>query len=108
MAEIFNPFSIFELLGYEALGFCEKGRAPELVEAGVTAMDGILPVNPSGGVLATNSGISASLTRFSEIALQLWGEATGRQVSGSPRRGLAHAWGGSDGQFHGLAILSRD
>ncbi len=108
VAEIFNPFSIFELLAYESLGFCDKGKAPELVRQGVTAMNGKLPVNPSGGVVATNSGIAASLTRFAEIALQLWGEAEGRQVAGPPRLGLAHAWGGSDGQFHCLGILRRD
>jgi acetyl-CoA C-acetyltransferase len=108
VVEIFNPFSIFELLAYEALGFCERGKAPELVRNGVTAIDGELPVNPSGGTLCTNSGIAASLTRIGEVALQLMGKAEGRQVKNHPRVGMATAWGGSDGQFHTIAILSRD
>jgi len=108
VAELFNPFSNFELLEYEALGFCGKGEAPRLVRDGVTAMDGRLPVNPSGGTLCTNSGIAASLTRFAEVALQLMGQAGEHQVEGEPKRGIAHAWGGSNGQFHGLGILSRD
>lgn len=108
VAELFNPFSNFELLEYEALGFCGKGDAPRLVRDGVTAFDGQLPVNPSGGTLCTNSGIAASLTRFAEVALQLMGKAGEHQVAGEPRRGIAHAWGGSNGQFNGLGILSRD
>lgn len=108
VAELFNPFSNFELLEYEALGFCGNGEAPELVREGVTAMDGRLPVNPSGGTLCTNSGIAASLTRFGEVALQLMGKAGEHQVAGEPKRGIAHAWGGSNGQFNGLGILSRD
>jgi acetyl-CoA C-acetyltransferase len=107
IAEIFNPFSNFELIAYEALGFCDAGKGPEIVHDGVTAMEGKLPVNPSGGTLCTNSGIAASLTRIAEVALQLTGKAEGRQVN-SPNTGLAHAWGGSDGQFHSVAILSRE
>jgi acetyl-CoA C-acetyltransferase len=108
VAELFNPFANFEWLEYEALGFCGKGEAPDLVRDGVTARDGPLPVNPSGGTLCTNSGIAASLTRFAEVALQLMGRAGEHQVSGEPKRGIAHAWGGSNGQFNGLGILSRD
>ncbi|MGD9858361.1 MAG: thiolase family protein, partial [Planctomycetaceae bacterium] len=107
VAELFNPFANFELLEYEALGFCGKGEAPNLVREGVTAMGGKLPVNPSGGTLCTNSGIAASLTRFAEVAVQLMGKAGDHQVSGEPKRGIAHAWGGSNGQFHGLGIWSR-
>jgi acetyl-CoA C-acetyltransferase len=108
VAELFNPFANFEFMEYEALGFCKKGEAPNLVREGITAMDGPLPVNPSGGTLCTNSGIAASLTRFSEVALQLMGKAGDRQVAGKPRRGIAHAWGGSNGQFNALGILSAE
>jgi acetyl-CoA C-acetyltransferase len=106
VAEIFNPFTPFELLEYEALGFCGEGEAVKILRDGVTDMEGDIAVNPSGGVLCTNSGISASLTRHAEIALQLMGKAEGRQVK-SPEVGLAHSWGGNQGQFHTLAILSR-
>lgn len=108
VAETFVPMANFEYLHYEALGFCKEGKAPELVADGVTAIDGKLPVNPSGTVLCTNSGISASLTRFAEVVLQLTGKAEGRQVKGPPRIGLAHAWGGSNGQYHAIGILHRD
>lgn len=83
------------------------GEGIQLLQNGATSIDGDLPVNPSGGVVATNSGICASLTRHCEIALQLMGEAGDRQVD-SPRLGIAHSWGGNDGQFNSLAILTRD
>jgi acetyl-CoA C-acetyltransferase len=108
VAETFVPMANFEHLHYEAMGFCEEGKAPELVRDGITDINGKLPVNCSGTVLCTNSGISASLTRFAEIVLQLTGKAEGRQVKGPPRIGLAHAWGGSNGQYHSIGILERD
>lgn len=106
VAEVFNPYVSFECQACEALGFCEKGQYTELVRDGVTLLEGDLPVDPSGGVLCTNSGISASVTRHAEVILQLMGKAEGRQVK-SPEIGLAHAWGGSDGQFDTITILSR-
>lgn len=106
VVEIFNPYAPFELLAYEALGLCGEGEAVKLLREGATDMDGDIPCNPSGSTLCTNSGISASVTRHAEIALQLMGKAEGRQVK-SPELGLAHSWGGNDGQFHTLAILSR-
>jgi acetyl-CoA acetyltransferase len=41
-------------LSYEGLNFCEEGEAPSLVRDGVTGPDGSLPVNLSGGPIATN------------------------------------------------------
>jgi len=107
VAEVFNPFSPFELLHYEALGFCGEGKARELLREGVTSAGGELPVNMSGGVLCTNSGIAASLTRFGDVALQLMGKFEGIQVK-SPEIGLGHAWGGNLGQFHNVVIFSRE
>lgn len=106
VAELFNPYIPFEFIEYEALGFCEAGEGPAFLREGAPLEDGAIPVNPSGGVIATNSGICASLTRHCEIVLQLMGEAGDRQID-SPERGLAHSWGGNDGQFHTVAVFSR-
>ena len=106
MIEFINAFAHNELLGYESLGLCGEGEADRLLRDGATDMDGDIPVNPSGSVLCTNAGISSAITRHSEIALQLMGKAGEIQVR-SPEVGLAHTWGGNDGQFHTLAILSR-
>jgi acetyl-CoA C-acetyltransferase len=106
VAELYNAFSIQEILEYEALGFCEKGKGSELVRQGVTTMDGQLPVCPSGGVLSTNPIGASGLIRVAEAALQVMGKADQRQVP-NVKTALAHAWGATIG-FHTLMILDRE
>jgi acetyl-CoA C-acetyltransferase len=103
VAELYNAFSIQEIIEYEALGFCEPGKGADLARRGVTAMDGRLPVCPSGGVLTTNPIGASGLIRVAEAALQVMGRAGERQVA-SVKKALAHAWGAAIG-FHTLMIL---
>jgi len=70
----------FELLGYEALGFCSKGEGPSLVADGTTAIDGSLPVNASGGPLATSPPNTGGVYRAIAACQQLQGEL-GRQAA---------------------------
>lgn len=63
-AEIAAYAPTFELLSYEGLGFCDRDEGPELVADGVTAPDGELPVNVSGGPLATSPPNSGGLYRI--------------------------------------------
>jgi acetyl-CoA C-acetyltransferase len=104
VAELYNAFSIQEIIEYEALGFCEKGKGSELIRNGVTTMDGQLPVCPSGGVLCTNPIGASGLLRVAEAALQVMGKAGERQVA-DVRKALAHSWGAVIG-FHTLMALS--
>ncbi len=83
VAEIYEPVSYAELAWYEALGFCPEGEAGRLIEDGVTAMDGELPVNPSGGVLSTNPIGASGVIRTAEAALQIHGKGDTRQVDGA-------------------------
>lgn len=106
VAELYNAFTIQEILEYEALGFCEKGKGAELVRQGVTAMDGQLPVCPSGGVLSNNPIGASGLIRVAEAALQVMGKADQRQVA-DVKTALAHSWGATIG-FHTLMILGRE
>ncbi len=80
VAELYEPVTYAELAWYEALGFCKDGEAGRLIEDGVTAMDGELPVNPSGGVLSTNPVGASGVLRVAEAALQLHGRGGARQV----------------------------
>ena len=50
-AEIYVPFSWFEAMWMENLGFAEEGQGWKMVYEGATALDGDMPVNMSGGVL---------------------------------------------------------
>ena len=104
VAEVYNPFTFQELLFYECFGFCEKGRAVELVEKGVVQRGGKLPCDPSGGVLCTNPIGATGLQRVAEAVLQVTEKAGAHQISGA-KTALAHAMGGMD-QLNGLMIIA--
>jgi acetyl-CoA C-acetyltransferase len=97
-----------EPLWYEGLGLCPPGEGWRLIREGTTEMEGPLPVNPSGGILATNPGLAQGLFRVAEAALQLWGKAGSHQVKGSPKRAVAHSTYGLVGQAHAVVVLGRD
>jgi acetyl-CoA C-acetyltransferase len=106
VAELYNAFTIQEIIECEALGFCEPGKGTELVRKGVTSMDGKLPVNPSGGTLCTNPIGATGLVRIAEATLQVMGKADKRQVA-NVKTALAHVWGAAIG-FHVLMILDKE
>jgi len=106
VAEICEPYSFQELLWYEQLGLCRDGEGGKLIDSGVTAMDGELPVNPSGGVLATNPYVARGLIRIAEAALQVMGKAGERHVPGV-KTALAHSTHGFAGQLHSVVILGK-
>jgi acetyl-CoA C-acetyltransferase len=97
-AEIYVPFSWFEPMWLENLGFTAEGEGWKLTEAGETALDGRLPLNPSGGVLSSNPIGASGMLRFSEAAKQVMGRAGDYQVDGA-RIALGHAYGGGSQYF---------
>jgi acetyl-CoA C-acetyltransferase len=104
VAEIYVPFSWYEPMWLENLGFTAAGEGWRLTEAGETALGGILPVNPSGGVLSSNPIGASGLLRFAESALQVMGKAGAHQVDGA-RVALGHAYGGGS-QFFSMWVVS--
>ncbi len=105
-AEIYVPFSWFEPMWLENLGFAEEGTGWELTRKGVTALDGELPVNMSGGVLSSNPIGASGMIRFAEAALQVRGAAGEHQVDGA-RRALGHAYGGGS-QFFAMWLVGSE
>lgn len=104
VAEIYAPFTSTELPAVEALGLCERGESGICNERGVFDMDGRMPVNPSGGVLAANPISVTAMARVAEASLQVTGGAGDRQV---PRAGTAIATGeGGTLQFYTVTVLS--
>ena len=106
VAEIYVPFSWFEPMWLENLGFCGAGEGWQLVRGGVTAPDGDLPVNPSGGVLCSNPIGASGMLRFLEAARQVMGRAGAHQVAGA-RRALGHAYGGGS-QYFAMWVVGAD
>lgn len=105
LAEITEPFAFQELLWSEDLGFCNEGEGGKFIDSRETEMDGRLPVNPSGGVLANNPYVSRGLQRVVEAALQIRGQAGERQVDKKVGTALAHGTHGFAGQCHVVVIL---
>ena len=102
-AEVYVPFSWYEPMWLENLGFCGEGAGWKLTEAGATALAGDIPWNPSGGVLSSNPIGASGLIRFAEAALQVRGLAGEHQIDGA-RLALGHAYGGG-AQFFAMWIV---
>jgi acetyl-CoA C-acetyltransferase len=103
VAEIYVPFSWFEPMWLENLGFAPEGEGWRMTESGATMMEGDLPVNCSGGVLSSNAIGASGMVRFAEAALQVRGMAGEHQIDGV-RTALGHAYGGGS-QFFSMWIL---
>jgi len=105
-AEIHDLFAYKELQHMEALKLCEYGEAGKLTEERLTALDGELPVNPSGGLLGMGYGLEASgMQKLLEVVLQLRGQAGQRQIPDA-EVGLAHSWRGIPTATGAVAVLS--
>lgn len=104
--EMYVPFSWFEPMWLENLGFAAPGEGWRMVEDGVTAIDGDLPVNMSGGVLSSNPIGASGMLRFAEAALQVKGQAGEHQVDGA-RTAVGHAYGGGS-QYFAMWVVGAD
>ena len=93
-AEVYSPFPNQEYLWTEKLGLFEEATAPAMYAAGVTAVNGELPVNCSGGVNATNAIGASAMERPAEAALQIMGKAS-NQVPKTVHTAIGSGWGGS-------------
>ena len=87
-------------------GFCADGEQETLVADGATEIDGPLPINTDGGLIANGEPIGASgLRQVHELVLQLRGQAGDRQVPGNPKVGYAQLYGAPG--TAGVSILTR-
>jgi len=105
MAEIYEPSNWEEMNLYEHLRFCEKNEGWKMVEKNMTTIEGEFPVNPSGGVIATNPIGATPVIRIAEAALQVRGDAGEHQVTRDVKTALATALGGSNWSV--LTLLKR-
>ena len=106
MVEMYVPFSWYEPMWLENLGFAAEGEGWKMTENGTTQMDGALPVNCSGGVLSTNPIGASGMIRFGEAAMQVRGQAGDHQVDGV-NTALGHAYGGA-AQFFAMWVVSAE
>jgi acetyl-CoA acetyltransferase len=102
LAEVYDLSTALELDWMEDLGLCKPGEAESLLRAGDTEVGGRIPINPSGGLACFGEAVPAqALAQVCEVAWQLRGRATGRQVDGA-RVGIT----ANQGLFgHGSSVL---
>lgn len=84
VAEVYDLSTALELDWIEDLQLCKRGEAEVLLRAGDTTIGGRIPVNPSGGLACFGEAVPAqAIAQVCELAWQLRGQATGRQVEGA-------------------------
>ncbi len=121
--ELHDAYTSSEIQTYEDLGLCKYGDGGSFAETGYTFLDGIdygldlsetgkIPVNPSGGLLASGHPVGA--TGIMQAVFALW------QLQGSikkhfgndklqlrePKRGLIHSHAGT-GTYVAVTILEK-
>jgi len=104
-AEIQTFFASEEPIIAEALGLFDEGSGAEVIEKGLSEINGKLPVNPSGGSFGGNPMGGTSLLGLINAVKQLRGEADDFQVK-NPKRALVHAQDGVCAQQNTVMILS--
>lgn len=97
VCEVHDCFAVTELLFYEALGFAEPGEGARLARSGATRIDGEIPVNTGGGLLAFGHPVGATgVKQALEIYRQMKGLCGDYQVPEKPDVGLTANMGGDD------------
>ena len=106
VAEVHDCFTITEIINYEDLGFCERGKGGKFLEEGQTYLDGKIPVNVDGGLLAKGHPVGATgASQIRTLVQQLRSEAGQIQVKGAEIAD-AHNLGGI-GMYCAVTVLKR-
>jgi acetyl-CoA C-acetyltransferase len=104
-AQIFDAFTVLELLAYEDLGLAARGEASVRLKGGFFDLEGELPTNTDGGLLANGYQPGGTgLRQVHEAYLQIQGRAGLRQVKGATRS-LVQTLGGVAGSVTSLVQL---
>jgi acetyl-CoA C-acetyltransferase len=106
LVEVHDCFTIAEICVIEALGLVEKGKGGPAAGSGLTALDGKIPVNASGGLKSKGHPVGATgVAQIVELTEQLRGQAGDRQVKDAGIA-LAQNMGGTGGST-AVHILKR-
>jgi acetyl-CoA C-acetyltransferase len=95
-AEVHDCFTIAEIMVIEALGFVDKGKGGQAAADGLTAIEGKIPVNASGGLKSKGHPVGATgVAQIFELTKQIRGEAEKDRQVKKADIGLAQNMGGS-------------
>ena len=105
-AEVHDCFTIAELIEYEAMGLAPEGQGARVIAEGMTAKDGALPINPSGGLKAKGHPIGATgVSMHALAAMQLTGTAGDMQIKDARLGGIFNMGGTAVANY--VSILER-
>jgi acetyl-CoA acyltransferase len=97
VAEVHDCFTIAELLMYEAVGWAEPGKGVDLILSGRTSLEGDVPVNTGGGLVAFGHPVGATgIKQVAEIYRQMKGLCGEYQLQRELHTGLTVNMGGDD------------
>lgn len=106
LVETHDCFTIAELLQYEAMGLAARGQGARLLEEGVTAQGGRLPVNLSGGLKSKGHPIGATGVSMHVLAArQLAGDPAGLPAENPELAGVFNMGGAGVANY--CSILER-
>jgi len=106
LVETHDCFTIAELLEYEAMGLAEPGQGHRVIRDGITAKDGRLPVNASGGLKSKGHPIGATgVSMHVMAAMQLMDDAGGMQIPDAKLAGVFNMGGAAVTNY--VSILER-
>jgi len=104
--ETHDCFTIAELIEYEAMGLVPAGEGARAIRDGLTQKDGLLPVNPSGGLKSKGHPIGATgVSMHALTAMQLCGKAGDMQLRNAKLGGIYNMGGAAVANY--VSILER-
>jgi acetyl-CoA C-acetyltransferase len=104
--ETHDCFTIAELIEYEAMGLVPEGEGARAIRDGLTQKDGLLPVNPSGGLKSKGHPIGATgVSMHALTAMQLCGKAGDMQLPDAKLGGIFNMGGAAVANY--VSILER-
>jgi acetyl-CoA C-acetyltransferase len=95
MFEMYDPSSWWGLDWLREFLLFDGDEHLKMVENDEITIEGDFPINPSGGVIASNPIGATALVRVAEAALQIMGEAGEHQVPKTVNQALASGFGGT-------------
>jgi acetyl-CoA C-acetyltransferase len=105
-AEVHDCFTIAELIEYEAMGLVPEGQGARAIADGTVTKDGVLPINPSGGLKAKGHPIGATGVSMHVLAaMQLSATAGDMQVKNARLGGIFNMGGSAVANY--VSILER-
>jgi acetyl-CoA C-acetyltransferase len=84
--ETHDCFTISQYMAIDHFGITKPGCSGDAIDSGMTARDGVLPINPGGGLIGNGHPVGATGVRMLlDSYLQVTGQAAGYQVEGARR-----------------------